>query len=222
MTNITKLSLRQPSLFSTVRVQADVILGGPQNVLWASEKEGDPPYYGWPVLLLEKMRAAPIDQVESRCVYANLLDNTQQFAVLRAVTWDGGAVRKIVREQEQNFKLVMPARFVKLPVERLKVWLSKFESLRVILNNYTDDDTVTIRRLRIKQDYVHRIFEKVWQTQDTDHTILNQQWSEVWVQMTEVLAIEPSVINLEEDFWFVNPKIVYDFQAYQPDQFTLE
>jgi hypothetical protein len=219
MTDI-RLSTRQPSLFSTVRTQANAILRGPQNILWAPDVESEPPYYGWSALLLEKMKAAPVDYIEARSVYANLFDNTQQFAVLRAVSWNGETTRKLVREQGQNFKLLMPARFVKLPIERLKTWLSEFNGISITVNiDCIDDDAANIRRLRIKQDHISCIFEKVWQAHQTNHSKLNQKWDQVWTQMTESLITEPSITNLDEDFWFVKLDIAYDFRTYRPDWF---
>lgn len=223
MTKIQKLSTRRPSPFSAARMRAHFVVRGPQSILWESDIEDVPPYYGWSVLLLKNARSAPEDYIETRSVYANLFDDTQHFAVLRAVSWNGQATRKLVREQGQNFELVLPARFVKLPVEQLKAWLNEFDGLSIILSgDCTVDDSINVRKLRIKQDLTTCIFERTWQGQNANYTELNNRWAQIWAQMTKVLLTNSTITSIDEDFWLIDPNVTYDFLNYQPDWFNLD
>jgi hypothetical protein len=217
--NDTSLSSRSLSPFAAIRVEACAIWRGPKNIE-VSDSEGVS-FYGWPTLSLE-VTTGQTDRVESRTMYANLFDDLQHFAILRAVNWDGRLIKKTVVEQGENFKLMLPARFVKIPVEWARTWLSEFDGMNVAINEVlSDDNTVDIRRLRIEQDYKTCVFEKIWQTHNSSYAPLNQKWDGVWRQMTGALTNEPLVTDFDEDFWFVNPEIVYDLQTYQPDWFTL-
>jgi len=218
MTKITNLKSSDLSPFSIVRIQANNILRGPQNILWSSGREEDPPNYGWKVLSLSQIKPAPLDKMEVRSVYANLFDPTQQFAVLRAVSWNGELIRQIIKTQgHQNFTLVMPARFVKIPAKKLIAWLSDFEGITVLLDEECPDEDSDINGLRIERDHGVCIFEKVWYTENTSHKMLSQKWKEIWKETTDTLINEPSVTNLDEKFWFIKPEVLYKFQSYQPN-----
>jgi hypothetical protein len=180
---------------------------------------GEDKFYGWPVLSLEKLIVAPADYIESRSVYANLYDTSQQIAILRAVSWNGEAVRKLIREHGREFKLIIPARFVKLPIEALKGWLLEFDRTRVTVNIACPNETTNVKKIRIEPDYTCCIFEKMWQTHPVKHSKLDQRWDRVWRQMTQILLKEPWVQDLDEDFWYMSPEVRYDFRVYQPDWF---
>jgi hypothetical protein len=213
----TDLLTDKPSIFSTIRVQAITILQGPRGI---ESSEGEDKFYGWPILSLERSISAPTDYIELRSVYANPYDTTQQIAILRAVSWNGESVRKLVRKQGHEFKLVIPVRFIKLPIEELKSWLSEFDGTRLTINIDYPGNIANIKKLRIEQDYTSCIFEKVWQVQPVSRSKLDQSWNRVWIQMTEKLIGEPPVNDLDEDFWFKNADVMYDFQGYQPDWFN--
>jgi hypothetical protein len=210
-------------VFGKVRLQASAISRGPSNIVIEGQ-EGEY-FYGWPVLSLEA-RAYRGDRVESRSVYANLSNESQQSIVLRAVCWNGRAVRNAIGQQkgEPKIDLVTPAKYVKLPVEHLRKWLSEFDDVSVAANDACGhyDEQTLIRGLRIDKEYMICVFEKVWQAQDSSNPLLDKKWDHVWQKMTEVLAVEPSITDFDENFWIVNPEVKYDFGAYQANWFTLE
>lgn len=91
-------------------------------------------------------------------MYANLFDRTQEIAVVRAVYWDGEAMRKSLREQKdkkQAFRLKMAARSVQISHSRLEEWLTHLQGASVNVDDFCGDDrTVGIGRLRIERDYL--------------------------------------------------------------------
>jgi hypothetical protein len=209
--------IRLNNSFSNVRIQAEAIWRGPKNLV--IRDPASEPFYGWPHLCLEA-KMSGTDRVEARSIYANLFDVSQPFAILRAVYWDGVSTRTAFRKSIKSFTLKLPARFVKIPIRKLKIWLSEFDGVNVALSGIdeSNDDVEIIRRLRIEYDYMSCVFEKVWQIQDKNHSILNQKWQKLWTQTTKALVIEPLVTNFDEDFWFVLPKVKYDYKTYKPEQ----
>ena len=198
---------------ATIRTEARAIWQGPIGI--HMEYPDGELFYGWRTLSLE-IRPQRADRLESRSVYANLFSEEQRFAVLRAAYWDGEAARKAIREGIK-FKGAMPARFIQLPVEQLRGWLSEFNEVSVRVNEINEDDNVTaIRRLRIERNYASCIFEKVWQMQDANHVSLNLKWDRVWSEMTDVLSKSENISDLREDFWFVKPTVRYNLDAYDP------
>jgi hypothetical protein len=222
MTDMTSMLSTPLSPGGHVGRQANIILQGPKSMIWDPEIEGEPPFWGWPVLSLETITATLPARIESRSVYANLTDDTQPFAVLRAVYWNWDIAKKMIEEQQKEdiIRPTIPARFVKLQMIQLGEWLSVFNNISVTIDgSCVDDDEVPIRKLRIEQDYTSCIFEKVWQTQDVNHNPLNQKWDQVWQQMTEALKNGSHIFRLKEDYRLLKFEFNYDFEVYQPDQF---
>lgn len=212
--------IRSP--YASLRVKANAIWRGPEDIT-IPDLGGDT-FYGWSTLSLE-LRPKWEDRLESRIVYANIYDVKQKTVILRAVYWDRVAARKAIAKPEQgeSYNLMLPARFVKVPAEVFKGWLSDFDNVNVVINTpKKEDKKAGIRRLRIERDYAASIFEKVWQTENKKHSLLNQKWDSIWKQMSNILSQEPFVVNLDEDFWFVNPQVKYNFRTYQPDLLELE
>lgn len=204
------------SLFGSIRVRALAIWNGPHNI---ETSFGANRFWGWRTLSLE-VRSVGTDQVESRSVYADLLDEQQRFAIIRSVYWDGDAIRKAIYGG-QKVNLVLPARFVTISVELLSAWLAAFKDLTMqVFPAYEKNDKADIRKLRIELDYVSCIVEKVWATQDPSHSLLNEQWNLIWNQMTEALMHEPMLEQFDEDFWFSHPEVHYDFESYSSQRYT--
>jgi hypothetical protein len=222
MSNEMPLEPQLLSPYAKLRIQANAIWRGPKDIIIPA-LDGES-FYGWSTLSLE-LRPEKVDHVESRVVYANLFDTSQKVAILRAVYWNGTATKKEMAalKDEETFELILPARFVKLPVEICHTWLSEFDNINITVNTpKKDDEKLHIKRLRIERDYKSNIFEKIWQTQDETHFFLNQKWDAVWTQMTKALNEEPSVDDFSESFWFVNPQVKYNFRSYQSNSLNLE
>lgn len=216
LSNKTKLS------YGLERVRAGGTLRGPANItLQQSSEKG---FYGWPLLSLEAQEGRT-DRIESRIIYANLFNEEQATAVLRSVYWDGEIARKAYRQKEQPFQLYLPARFVQMPTQQVREWLSQFDGASTIVNDAIgEDDTIIIRRLRIERDYKASVFEKIWQVQDESHAALNQRWNQVWQHMTESLSKVESAIRIsdvDEDFWLGRPWVRYDMEKWQPNQLAI-
>jgi hypothetical protein len=218
-TDMINTPLHQRSLKGYVGIQVQTILRGPQNITFP-ERDEELPFYGWPMLALKTVTPTLPSREESRLVYANLNDDEQEFAVLRAASWDWKVARQAIHEQGENFKPVIPARFIKIPIDQLKEWLSNFTELTIIIGGFCENnDKIPIRGLRVERDYTACILEKVWQAQDPQHISLNEQWNDVWQQMTEALTTAPIITHPREDFWLVQIEINYDFQTYRPNRF---
>ena len=221
--NSNSVAFQNQHFFGDVRLQASAIWRGPCNIV-IKDRRGVY-FYGWPMLSLEA-RAYRTDRIESRSIYANLSRKSQRVVILRAVSWNGKAVREAIRPQGKNpqFDLVMPAKYVSLPVKHFRAWLSEFDGVSVLANETCEDydDLTVIRRLRIDRDYMNCVFEKVWQFQEATNVLMNHKWEKVWEQMTKALVTKPLITNFDEDFWFVNPEVKYDFEAYQANWFALE
>ncbi len=201
--------------FIDLRVQAVAILNGPRDITIPAKK-GDK-FYGWPMLTLE-LKSAQGDYIECRSVYANLFNKSQKSAILRATSWDGNSARADFYRDPNRFKLQLPARFVEIPIRRLRSWLACFDGIQIELKNIHEvNEEESIRRLRIERDYKSQTFEKMWQLRNSDNTELRSAWDNVWFQMTKSLLTAPRVENLAEGFWFVMPEIRYDFQKFTPD-----
>lgn len=217
----THTSVMPPPPFAIARTQAEFIWEGPKDIVLDGATDEDR-FYGWPVLSLE-FRAGQVDQLEARSVYANPLDETQVFAILRAVYWDGIATRKALHRQGRTFELTLPARFVRIPLEHLHSWLSAFKGINVRLDALPGRDAhIPVRRLRIELNDKICAIEKVWQAADPEHTLLNQEWNQVWAAMTEALQSAPIVTTCDEDFWVYQPDVIYDLQMYEPARFSVE
>jgi hypothetical protein len=135
------------------------------------------------------------------------------------VQWDGETTKKTIKEDNsKNFELIMSARFILIPVKKLKDWLLEFDNLNILITESSGDKKAKIRKLRIEANYNSSVFEKIWQAEDKNHQILNQKWDNVWLLMSEALSIEPVFSNFNEDFWLFNPIFRYNFQNYQPDK----
>lgn len=222
MTTDTKnLPLRQSSPIGKIGMKVQATLQGPQTITWP-EVENRSSFYGWSTLYLQVISPTLPSQTEVRSIYANLTDGSQEFVVLRAVYWDWKKERRKIREQKENYELVFPARFVKLPNEKLNTWLSTFTGRAMVDEPCLDNNGVPIRGLRIERDYTACKFEKVWQGSRQHHIKLNQQWDQVWLEMTEALQTMPTVAHLREDFWLTQLDVNYDFETYQPERFRFD
>ena len=93
MQDINETTPKARSPFSTVRLGAMNSWECPKYISW---KDRDESYFGMLTLLLQRT-AADADLIDTRSVYANLFDDSQDFAVLRATYWDGVKTRKIVK-----------------------------------------------------------------------------------------------------------------------------
>lgn len=226
MMNTTKL-LSQDTPRKLTGMQADAILQGPKSMIWNSETKDEIPFlYGWAILSLTTTTATLPACIESRSVYADLTDDSQEFAILRAVYWDWAIARKATKaqkaanKQESKIKQNIPARFIKLPITQLVEWLSAFDNVSTSVDEpCTYSKEGPIRGLRVERDYTACIFEKVWQEDDTEHSLLKRQWNKIWQQMTEALINEPIVSRVQEDYWLINLEPNYDFDAYKPNKF---
>lgn len=201
---------------SSIRKDALIMYRGPHSISFAVDEEK---FWGWATLTLE-VQTAKLDVIESRSVYANLFDEGQTLTVLRAAYWDGPSARQKLRKEHQ-YDILLPARFVQLKAERLRLWLSDLNGLNIQLHTaYEADGNTEIRKLRIELDYVTWVFERVWQLTDSGYALLNQRWNHVWNQMTQALMNEPVIQNFEEHFLFPVPKVRYNFSTYQPERYT--
>jgi len=154
--------------------------------------------------------------VESRAVYASLVDETQPDGLLRAIYWDSQTVKRDSSPETTPIKI--PAKFVRVPVERVRQWIGAFDTLSTSLHvSSEEDDSLPICSLRIEIDAVYSVFERVWQVTPDEENELQRVWQEVWLQTGLALQTSPGVTDIEENFSCVEPKPdVYDFQTYQP------
>ncbi len=218
MEKTAKKARRPQTAFGKIGTSAQLIQRGPRDIV-IDDLDGER-FYGWPHLMLE-VRDWQSVRFESRSVYANLFDKSQNSAILRAVYWDAPSTRTRLKAHPKTFRLVLPARFVVVPVRRLRKWLAEFSGVHIKLPDaYQADKTADVKRLRIERSYLSQVFEVVWQLKDQEYGVVNERWDRVWIQMTRALTQAPTVDIPDEDFWFVNPKIRYNLTSYQPDRYV--
>jgi hypothetical protein len=218
-TDVIIKPFHQRSLKGQVGIHSQTILQGPQSITLPETGE-KLSFYGWATLALRTVSPTLPSQFESRIVYANLHDTEQEFVILRAAFWDWKVARQAIQEQGESYKPVIPVRFIKIPIDQLKGWLSNFIELSIIVGGFCENnDKIPIRGLRVERDYTACIFEKVWQAEDSEHIPLNSQWNQIWQQMTEALTTAPIITYLVESFWLTQMEINYDFQLYRPNHF---
>lgn len=187
------------------------------------QQDGDL-FYGWRALSLAGRYNWPL-RIESRIVYANLFDPVQSIAVLRAVSWDYGIAHQAISELRESAPLVVPVRFVEVPVPHVREWLAKFKDLTVTAEQTeVHDETVPIRRLRIEWEYTSCVLEKIWQEQGPQHEPLLTAWSQVWEAMGNSLRTSPQleIPMIDEDFSAVQlDRSAYAPRDYDPDWLPL-
>lgn len=177
------------------------------------------PFYGWNVLSLAARFDYPF-RLESRIAYANLFDEEQPGAIVRAVTWDSRVTHRAISELRQHAPLVVPARFVRVPVESVREWLAVFKDLTITMEQtLVEDTTVPIRRVRLEWEYTSCVWEKIWQDPGPQHATLVAAWTAAWERMGDALRTHPQLeaATINEDFDVTMPdRSVYDASGYDP------
>lgn len=206
---------KQKSSFSTVRLLAWKVWEGPEYISWQEDLE---PHGGWPVLSLE-ITAADKDQIDSRIIYADLFDETQNSAILRAVYWDGVSARKAVRTEGEDFIPIIPAKLVHFDVQELEAWLTELNGIEILIPGKCERvSTEDIKKLRTSVDYKSCTFELVWQSNEERLDVLNNKWKSIWQKMSEALKRGADVVEFNEDYWFAETRSRYDFNVYDIDR----
>jgi len=200
-------------LISKAAERAASIVRGPDNITQGSDTSHT--FYGWKALALE-LRPTIHACVESRTIYANILDATQEVAILRAVTWDRIGIRRAILTQGVDYELVLPARFVTIPMQHVTGWLALFQAIAVPLA-YSDEKSAKtpLRRLRIEWDYLYDVAERSWRSQGASFSLLNAHWDAVWRETTELLADAPESVGVREGFSDTVSEIIYDNKKYK-------
>jgi hypothetical protein len=209
------------SQFSKIRIQVEAILQGPKNIRWSIGSNDDLAHFGTKVLFLmlkDSQSDSLFNITETRAIYANIFDDSQGSAFLRAVQWDDDLARKLIQEDPETFDKLLPARFVSVDIDHLKKWLSAFDGLNITVESTCRDDlSSTIRGLRIELDYVSCIIENIWQRESSSHAEINRIWDDVWGQMTEILKKNNLVSSFSENYWLTVVEPAYCSELYDPD-----
>lgn len=203
----------QVTYYGNLRTKAKFIWRGPRSI--DIYQNNSTIFYGWSTLALELMGKG--DNIECRTLYANMFDESQDFAILRTVVWNRSAIKEMIKDQPNNFELVLPAKFVIIPVNQLEKWLKSFNGIRTSIQPHIYKTTTnTTRRLKIERDYKSAIFEKTWEQRSNKYNRLNEKWEVVWNEMTQFLEREPIFLDFFEKFWPVIPNPHYNFNDYHP------
>ncbi|HEX7103707.1 MAG TPA: hypothetical protein VF201_13765 [Nitrolancea sp.] len=186
----------------------------------------DDQFYGWQMLALDVRidHRGSRPELEARVVYANTSDDTQPRAILRAVYWDNDAERAALAREGLQYRFGFPARFVWLPVDTLNRWLDQLDGIDTTVTVHARNDPFApIRRLCTKTDYKACVFERAWQLQECAKTPLDQAWDKVWRQMSDVLSVNPRVVDrVVEEFSPEYPQPFYNLDAYHPNHWDGE
>ena len=202
---------KNQSPFSAVRLRTRWAWVGPEYLSWEEDSE---PYAGMPVISLS-LTSFDKDQIDSRVVYADMFDESQESAILRAAYWNGDPIRKAVRDEGTDFTPVIPVKFVRIDIKELNTWLIELDGLRVQIPSKCERvPTEDIRSLRTSVDYKSCIFEFVWQSNEKRLETLNNKWNSIWQKMSDALSINDSMVSFEEHYWFVEPKFRYELVSY--------
>lgn len=154
--------------------------------------------------------------IESRAVYASLTDETQPDGLLRSIYWDSQTVKRDSPVESTPVKI--SAKIVKIPLSRVRQWISVFEKIQTSFEVLADaDDSWPICSLRVDIDTVSNVFEKVWQVGPDNTDELQKAWRQVWQEMSQTLQSGSAVTDIEETYSHVEPgEDVLDFQEHQP------
>ncbi len=108
-------------------------------------------------------------------------------------------------------KLTMPTRFVVLPIEQAREWMSRFAQQVAYIDDTLAEFSADVqtRSLRIEREYLSCIFEKVWERQDERNLLLQRTWDAVWLDMGRALREAPVLDRpVKEDFRTEEPDIL--------------
>lgn len=202
--------------YAAARRQAKTIYRGPDNIVIPDENGGHA-FYGWRILALEARWGGVQDIVESHVVYANLLNALQQTAILRTTLWDSNDIRRQIAASDVPYRLTLPARFVHVPTDVVRTWVTSFEDMRVPFSTRQDhaEDTI-IKRVRIEWDYATTVWERMWRLDDASLHELDRNWADVWAAMAESAEGATAVTGMDEGFFQVPLDFAYDTEAYYP------
>jgi hypothetical protein len=182
-------------------------------------------FVGHRILHLALRRDEPTTAAErllaSRSVYARLYDDSQEIAVLRAMSWSRIGQREDFKIKGPRSPLAFPVRYTSLPLETAHSWLTRFEGLSATIDMpHLDEsaDPSLIRTLRLEPETVTCSFEKTWLVHDQLVSELDQPWIEVWNEMTELLADSTLPESIEENYRSAAPKVAgYDVTSDIPN-----
>ena len=207
----------QRSEAATNRIRALGAWRGPWSITLRDESGGL--LRGWQVLSLA-VRTARTHRiiVESRSVYANLADERETLAVLRAVYWNQAEAMAANASRHANRDAVS-ARFVRVPTSRVQAWIAPLVGQRVpMVEPWRQDDSSPIRSIRIDLNWISHIFEKSWQSTDEPHMNLNQIWLDIWDDMSASLTTDDQITDIaliEEAFRDMEGVPVYEIGDYE-------
>ncbi len=208
---ITLATFLRSQIFSMWRGAEEAVIPGAK----------DYEFYGWRTLGLDVRvdHKGSRPEFEARIVYANLYDETQENAILRAVYWNNDAERARLAEEGMNYRLGVPARFVWVPHSVLNSWIETLHGVNTdVATKPGVDPFLPIRRLLVKADYKTSVFEKVWEYQESNTSALDLAWKEIWNKMGDALSNgTPLTSRLEEAFEPSLPHPFYDLESYQPN-----
>lgn len=173
-------------------------------------------FSGWPFISLDVRIGWP-HRIESRSVYLDVRDESQKFAVLRAVSWDAMSIHASLREQREDFEFAIPARFVQIEAEKARFWADLLEGSAVFVSDINSrDQDIPIKRFRIEWDPISSAFEQVWQGADQHHETIDGWWSAIWSEMTECLMTSPAIDEFKEHFRSAALDVSYNSMLYEP------
>jgi hypothetical protein len=154
--------------------------------------------------------------IESRAVYASLLDETQPDGLLRSIYWDSQTVQRQSPPERTPVKIA--ARVVTIPFSSIQQWIGAFENIQTSFERAARvDDSWPICSLRLEIDPVYTVFEKVWQVSPGSAPDLQRVWRHIWQALGQALQSSPAVTEIEETYASENPAAgLLDFQVKHP------
>lgn len=167
----------------------------------------DSTLYGSRLLSLD-LRHEPEDfhiRLESRTIYdaENVDDETPDFVLLRAVSWDEVQAKEAIRANPLYHGVTMPARFVLVPRSILQSWITRIGAITTSLpvGRSVDDRTALNRQLRLESDYIASVAELIWTVDDSAGAKqLNETWLGIWAEMEDLLSSSPKPSEVYEEF----------------------
>ncbi len=213
--------VRGPITLATfLRSQVFSVWRGAENAVIPGTKDYE--FYGWRTLALDVRidHKGSRPEFESRIVYANLSDETQPNAILRAVYWNNDVERARLAEEGMAYRLGLPARFVWVPTAMLNSWIETLHGVSTDVNVRPGiDPLLPVRRLLVKMDYKICVFEKVWRYRESPSTALDLAWDGIWNKMGDALSNgTPSMSRLDEAFEPSVTQPFYDLESYLPNR----
>lgn len=178
-------------------------------------------FSGSKILCLEQWdRQSPI--LENISVYGNIYERKYQpECVLRQTLLSMKKVSNqyfsMPKDQIEECKVTLPAKFIQLPIEYVERWIAQFSEMDITLSKLSGYRTANILRgLYIAHTYNTDMLHFKWNYYPTAkrQKRVNKEWDKVWKEMHEICQVQSTNIDGEvrESSYDMDQKMRYEYE----------